>query len=62
MISRTDFRKADWITSGRVLDPRISGEGDLVQRRHELGRQDLGQEQGGGVDAERVRIEQRGRR
>jgi hypothetical protein len=42
---------------GPVLHPRIGGEGDLVDRRHELGGQDLGQEKRGRVEAEIVRRE-----
>jgi hypothetical protein len=36
-------------------DVGISGEGDVVERRHELAGEDLGEEQSGRVDAEHVR-------
>ena len=44
-----------------VLDTRIGGEGDLVQRRHELRDEDLRQEQAGRIDAEQVRAERAAR-
>ncbi len=55
--TRTAFRKP-WRHRLRiVLDLGVGAEGDLVDRRHELVHEQLGQEQRGRVDAQQMRIE-----
>ncbi len=58
MISRADLGEGGGDRGLVVLEPRIGGEGDFVERGHELGDEDLGEEQAGRVDAQHMRIEQ----
>ena len=42
---------------GIILHPRIGGKGDLIERRHELGHHQLGEEQRFGIKADVMRLE-----
>src|SRR3546814_3418357 len=51
------FRSGPANRGRNVLDPRIGGKGDFVQRRDEFRHEDLCEEQRLGIKAERVRFE-----